>query len=170
MTRRQRQILTIAPGSPFDPAQLEPWERIALEMIVAATEAVPPLRAPTAEDMQERMGCTISTTVTLIHNLEQFGLIKVERYQRSRRIQNRLTGKWTALPSNTAPHWRTRPRPASMPAPTLHKIRERTPDFANDLLRAARAERMELSEFLAELAWTGWQAREAAIQGQGSEG
>jgi len=139
-----------------------------LELIMAATDAH--RIAPTSEDIEEACQCSLSTAVDIVRMLEQRGLITVRRYQRARRIKVISTGKWTARVANKTPHWRTKPRPASMPAPSPSIVRDRRPDFAREVMHAARVERMEFGEFLAELAWTGWQARLAAIQEQADEG
>lgn len=142
---------------------LTAWERTILDAIVDAAEHGRP--APKAIELQDLCGClSISITVHIVRRLERKGLIRVERYQRSRRITIVSTGRTTAAVSNRTPHWRSKPRPASLPAPTLAKIRERDEDFARELMRAAREEKMEFGDFLVELVWTGWQARAAQIQ------
>lgn len=148
---------------------LSEWEAKILARIEEAAEKGEP--APLAEDLAEICGCSaISTTVRLVHRLDQRGLIKVEVYQRGRRITVVATGKSTAPVRNQAPHWRVRPRPASMPAPSLAHVKGRNLNFALEVMQAARADGMEFADFLAELAWHGWQVREAAIQARAAEG
>lgn len=141
------------------------WEsRIFAALSDAAENGRP---CPIAEELSIWAGCSaISTTVRLVQRLEQRGLIKVESYQRARRVTIVATGKSTAAVTNPAPHWRVRPRPITLPGPSIAQIRGRSLDFAREVMSAARTERMEIGEFLAELAWHGWQVREAAIQDQ----
>lgn len=64
---------------------------------------------PTADDLSDMIDSNaVSTTVAIIHRLERRGLVKVERYQRSRRVTIVETGCSTAEPANKAPHWRVR--------------------------------------------------------------
>src|SRR3546814_8934868 len=69
-----------------------------------------------------------STPPTIVRRLEEKGLIKVDRFQRSRRVYIVATDKWTPMPLNTAPHWRNRPQ--QVPSPSLQAVRERRPDIA----------------------------------------
>lgn len=167
MPRRAPDPLPQLPGQPIDLTPLSRWERMVLDLIVEAADAR--RLAPTSEDIEEVCECSLSTAVDIVRMLEQRGLIMVQRYQRARRIKVLTTGKWTARVANKTPHWRTQPRPPTMPVPSPNVVRDRRPDFAREVMHAARVEHMELGEFLAELAWTGWQARLAAIQEQADE-
>ncbi|QNA85202.1 MarR family transcriptional regulator [Sphingomonas sp. So64.6b] len=141
---------------------LTPWESRALAAIVDAAEAG--RLAPTADELQATVGCdSVSTTVNIVQRLEKRGLIRVERYQRSRRIFVVSTGKATAPVNNKTPHWRTLPRPRSLPVPALPHLRQRSPDLAAEIIRAAHKEGMRIDDFIAELVWAGWRARGAGV-------
>lgn len=142
--------------------ELSAWEREVLACIAEAAEAG--RVAPTGDELQERCGCeSISTTVHLVQRLERKGLIRVERYQRTRRITILSTGKATAPVVNKTPHWRTKKRPGRLPSSSLHALKTRDPDMTMAIIKAARREGMALDDFIAELVWTGWQAREEAF-------
>lgn len=108
-----------------------------------------------------------STQAGICAVLESRGLIKRFYYQRGRQIMIVETGKMTAAPVNKTPHWRTMKRPASTPTAQLHPLRQRKPDVAAEIIRAAHREGMKLDDFIAELVWTGWQDRAAAL-GEGA--
>ncbi len=142
---------------------LQPWDHSAMALIeqrVASNE-----RAPTADDLYEVTGAAHATTVNIIKRLERAGLIQVERYQRERRITVTATGKSTAPVKTKAPHWRTRPRPASMPSVSVsyvqqRAVRKRHEETVGEMFaKAARAEGLSVQDFIAELVWAGWQAR-----------
>ena len=141
---------------------LPTWERAALDCIIAAAEAG--RVAPTGDELQECCGCdSISTTVNLVQRLERKGLIRVERYQRTRRITIVSTGKATAPVTNKTPHWRTKKRPGRLPSASLQALKSRRPDVAMQIIKAARREGTSVEDFIAELVWAGWQAREEAF-------
>jgi DNA-binding MarR family transcriptional regulator len=81
-------------------------------VLAALTRAAERAEAcPTADDLLEHIGFGAqSTTVAVIRRLEERGYIKVDRYQRSRRVTILATGKSTRRPENTTPHWRSRSR------------------------------------------------------------
>src|SRR3546814_19759806 len=83
------------------------------------------------------------------------GLIKVDRFQRSRRVYIVATDKWTPMPLNTAPHWRNRPQ--QVPSPSLQAVRERRPDIAAQLITRASQLGKPAVEFLADLVFVGWE-------------
>jgi len=141
---------------------LSDMERETLAMIAEAAEAG--RQAPTADDIQERIGCnSISTTVNLVRRLELRGLIEVERFQRTRRITVLSTGKRTAAVSNQTPHWRSGPRKRSAPSVPLSYVQQRKPDLAREMIVAARREGLSMQDFLGELVWVGWQFRLRAM-------
>ncbi|QNQ08382.1 hypothetical protein [Sphingomonas alpina] len=145
-------------------APLSLWERRVFATIIAAAEAE--RLAPTADELQAACGCnSVSTTVDIVHRLERRGLIWVERYQRSRRMFVVSTGKATAPVSNKTPHWRTLSRPKSVPALGIQQVRQRQPDLAVEIIRAAHREGVRIDDFIAELVWRGWQQRVAAAAG-----
>jgi DNA-binding MarR family transcriptional regulator len=154
-------------------APLSLWERRIFATIVVAAEVG--RLAPTADELQAVCGCnSVSTTVNIVHRLERRGLIWVERYQRSRRMFVVSTGKATAPVSNKTPHWRTLSRPKSVPALSLQHVRQRQPDLAAEIIRAAHREGMRIDDFIADLVWSGWQQRIAAAEvrdeGRGESG
>jgi len=143
---------------------LPAWEREVYAAIVDAAGAA--ARGATADVLVERCGCSsVSTTVNLVQRLEQKGLIRVERYQRTRRMTIVSTGKSTAPVGNRTPHWRTAPRPRSVPTVALSYVLDRKPDLARDIMKAARAEGIDVQAFIAELVWAGWQERAAVLEG-----
>jgi hypothetical protein len=144
------------PIKPPPPAKrpLTADQRVVLKAIVAAARAG--ARAPTADDLLALLPHreSVSTTVNIIQALEARGMIKVERYQRSRRIIL-PSGKATAMPTNTTPHWRDRPR--NIPSPARAAI-ERRPEPAEAIMAEARKAGRAPQDFLADLVWIGWQA------------
>ncbi|ALC13821.1 hypothetical protein [Sphingopyxis sp. 113P3] len=121
--------------------------------LVKAAEAGQP--APIADDLVDISGySSVSSTVDAVKRLEQRGLIEVRRYQRSRQIMIVETGLWTALPLNTAPHWRDRPRDIPTPAPATVKARDA--DVSAEILKWASSRGVGLSEALADLVFVGW--------------
>ena len=156
------KMAPIANGVMTPEPDLSPWERAVLACIAAAAEAG--RTAPTGDELQECCGCeSISTTVHLVQRLERKGLIRVQRYQRTRRITILATGKATAPVTNKTPHWRTRKRPGRLPSAALPALKSRRPDIAMEIIKAARREGMALDDFIAELVWAGWQSREEAF-------
>ena len=148
---------------------LRPAETIVMNMIKRAAELGLP--APTADQIQEAVGCESSSTPTaLVKYLERDGLITVDRYQRERRITITATGKATASVKNPAVHWRNRPRPSSLPSIAPSYVQQRKPELARQIIVAANRERLSVSDMLLELIWTGWQVRECSIQDDGGEG
>ncbi|MES2055273.1 MAG: hypothetical protein V4564_04965 [Pseudomonadota bacterium] len=144
-------------------APLTLWEQRIFATIVDAADAQ--RLAPTADELQAACGCnSVSTTVHIVQRLERRGLIHVERYQRSRRMFITATGKATAPVCNKTPHWRTIPRPKSAPTLSVQQLRQRQPDLAAEIIRAAHRDGMRIDDFIADLVWRGWQQREAARQ------
>lgn len=73
-------------------------ERVALKAIVEATEKNDV--CPSNLDLEELVGySSTSMGPKLMRLLEEKGLIKVERFQRFRRVMLIETGKWTAKPA-----------------------------------------------------------------------
>jgi hypothetical protein len=137
-------------------------EAKVMEALVEAASSG--LMAPTNEALQDMLGCqSTSTPVSIVQSLEKRGLVRVERYQRARRITIVATGRATSV-SNTAPHWRARPK--SIPVLPEREILRRNSDFSDKILSAAKRERVDLPEFMLRLMWSGWLLREASIQDQ----
>lgn len=142
-------------------ARLRAEAKVMSALIEAADSG---LAAPTNIALQDLLGCgSMSTPVSIVQSLEKRGLIRVDRYQRTRRITIIESGKATSV-ANTAPHWRARPK--SLPVLPEREIIRRNSDFSDKILSAAKQERIELPEFMLRLMWAGWLVREASIQDQ----
>lgn len=143
----------------------DPWEAMVYRELHRAAEAGQPCASNA--DLGDTIGSinsTGSTVAGIVKRLEMRGLITVERYQRERRVTIVATGKSTAEVRTPAPHWRTRPRPASMPSVSPTYLTAKRASMGTALVMAAQQEGMTVQEFIAELAWAGWLQREAAIQ------
>jgi len=150
------------PAIPMNIAIEDPWENMVYRALCRAAEADE--RCPTSIEIATMLDCSPGGTATgIVARLERRGLIQVERYQRERRVTIVATGKSTAQVRTPAPHWRTRPRPASMPSVSPTYLTAKRASMGAELVMAAQQEGMTVQEFIAELAWTGWQQREAAI-------
>lgn len=138
---------------PLLPRPLSHSER---EILAALTRAAEQGTAcPMNAELDARIGAnSASTSATIVKRLEGWGLIRVERWQRERRVTIVATGKATAEVRTRAPHWRDRPR--NIPAPTPQRVKLRDPERFDAILAAARREERELAEFLADLVWLGW--------------
>ena len=111
---------------------------------------------PRADDLVEITGCqSVSTTVKFVQSLEAKGFIKIERYQRSRRVYVVELDMWTALPLNRSPHWRDRPR--QLPAPSITTIRQRKTDVADEISKWAINRGVAMCDALADLVFVGWE-------------
>ena len=129
-------------------------ERIVYEALNAAAEACLP--APRNDDLMEMVGCSSdSTPPHTIRRLEEKGLIEVARFQRSRQVCIVATGKCTAMPLSSAPHWRDRPK--DVPTPSISAVRARQPDIAAQIMTWAASRSMPICDVLADLVYVGWQ-------------
>lgn len=162
--RRHAGALTLVMGVPpigYDPREAE---RKVLDALTAAADAG--AKCPTQDELAELIGVeAVSTTVGIVNRLERKGLIKVERYQRERRVMIVATGNMTAPAANPVTHWRR--RALKVPSPTLGHIRHRKPDVAAQIIVAARREGMEVQEFLACLVWAGFERYQTQQSGTG---
>ena len=105
-------------------------EEILMGIIRECTEAALPI--PTIDSIAEKLDVALGGTVPeMFRRLQDMGLIINEPFQRGRRVCLVETGKWSAAPLNTAPHWRTRPKKVPAPAPIA--IRTRRPDIAAEI-------------------------------------
>lgn len=59
---------------------------------------------------------SVGSPITMMHRLERRGLIRVWSFQRSRVVEIVLSGKKTAAPENTTPHWRAKRKTGDMDA------------------------------------------------------
>jgi hypothetical protein len=111
---------------------------------------------PTADDLAEVSGvASISTTVALMHSLEDDGRIKVERFQKSRQVMIVRTGQATAEPRDKTPHWRE--LVSETPAPSVEAIKHRAPTIALEIFAAARALGKTPQDYLTDLVLLGWE-------------
>lgn len=134
--------------------ELTERERIIFDALNAAAEAALP--APRNDDLMGMVGCSSdSTPPHTIRRLEEKGLIAVARYQRTRQICIIATGKCTAMPMSTAPHWRDRPR--DVPTPAVAAVRSRQPDLAAQIMTWAASRSIPICDALADLVFVGWQ-------------
>ena len=146
----------------------DPWEAMVYRSLSRAAENGE--RCPTSIEIATMLDCSPGGTAAgIVKRLERRGLISVERYQRERRVTIVATGKSTAQVKTPAPHWRTRPRPASMPSVSPTYLTAKRASMGAAIVMAAQQEGMSVQEFIAELAWAGWLQREAAIQSRGGE-
>jgi hypothetical protein len=151
-----------APASSYDPVLAE---EIVMRMI---GEAIRDRReCPTNDDFSHAIGCALgsATTPTILHRLEAKGLIAVKRYQRSRQVIDIRTGKSTAAPANTAPHWRDRKKRDNVPTPALGAMRVRNAEMTARIMVAARREGRDLIDFLGDLVWMGFHVYEEECDG-----
>lgn len=144
---------------PDHPVFEDPWHQMAYKAFNQAAEDG--VKTPTGEDLRQLLGCSaLSTTVKVTKDIEKSGAIQVERYQRERRVTIVATGKSTAQVKTPAPHWRTRPRPSSMPSISPTYLETRRAKMGDLFVKAAREEGLSVQDFIAELVWAGWQHRE----------
>lgn len=95
-------------------------ERETYQAICAAADQGLP--CPLNLDIEDLTGFSSSSMgACLIARLEQKGLIRVERYQRFRRVQVCATGKWTARPEGQRSKRKHVPRGAGSAAGKLAK-------------------------------------------------
>lgn len=131
-------------------------ERIILTALIRAARLGE--KCPTNEDLlgllPERS--SLSGIIKIMQRLEARGTITVERYQRSRRVTIVASGQSTQDPANKALHWRQRPRPKNVPAPSLTALTERKPELARLIHTEARKRGKAPQEFLCDLVWFGW--------------
>lgn len=134
--------------------ELTESERVIYEALVKAAEAGLP--APDHLELNCKIGrSSTSTSPRIVGRLVKKGLIEREIFQRSRRICIVATGKCTAMPMSTAPHWRDRPR--DVPTPAVAAVRERRPDIAAQIFTQAAKMGKPAVEYLADLVFVGWQ-------------
>ena len=78
----------------------------------AAKEGQP---CPKNETFCMRLGfASTSGPVAMLARLERKGMIRVQRFQRSRVVEIIASGKKTAAPENTTPHWRDKRKETDM--------------------------------------------------------
>lgn len=134
--------------------QLTVSERIVYDELRRAADACEP--CPRNEDLAELAGFTsLGGIADLVRKLERKGMIEAERFQKTRQVCIVETGKCTARPLNTAPHWRNRPRETLRPAPQI--VSQRKPDVASQIFAWAARRGVSVSDALADLVFVGWE-------------
>lgn len=139
------------------PAQLSHNEiAIYRELVQAAREGRP---CPNADQLNEVIDCSsASTSTTIMSRLERYGLIRVDRYQRSRQVHIVATGESTAEPASKVPHWRDRPR--EVPTPAISVLKQRGPDVMAQIAAWASRRGVPVVDALADLVWVGWEVEQ----------
>lgn len=145
------------------PAIEDPWEHMIYWAHVRAAEAGELVKLKA--DLAATLDCSESTLTTIEQRMELKGWIKVDRYQRGRRVTIMSTGKKTAQPLSTAPHWRGRPEHTDG---AFSLMRMRHPDMAQAMLCEARRQRKSPATFMVELMLEALKAR--SIQTERVEG
>jgi hypothetical protein len=112
------------------------------------------------EDMRMALGAlSYSTIPGIMKRLEAKGYISRTVYQRGRQVCIAATGKCTAEPRNTAPHWRF--RTDRTPTPTIQTVREKAKPVAAMIEAEARLLGKSLTDFLGDLVYIGWHEYQA---------
>lgn len=138
------------------PAIEDPWEHMLYWAHVrAADEGAPAL---IGEEVAELLGCANGggTMNGIEQRMERKGWIRVERFQRWRRITIMATGKSTATVGAPSPHWRHRPEHGCEPVALL-KLHH--PEAYQEMLIQARRERRSLAAYLAAFLAKAWACR-----------
>jgi hypothetical protein len=85
----------------------DPWSMTVYRNYYRAAQRGDPV--PSRDRLVEMLGeCSLGTVSNVDAKLIEAGLIRVETFQRSRRIYVVEIDSWTAMPPNTDPHWRKR--------------------------------------------------------------
>jgi DNA-binding Lrp family transcriptional regulator len=152
-----------APRTAFDVRlsardMLSPIERRVLEICEQAADDGRELDS--IESMAAAIGASgVATVPGIMKRLEAKGYITRTVYQKGRRVCIAATGKCTATPRNTAPHWRMRTE--ALPTPAIQALRERSKPIAAMIEAEARMSGKSHSEFLADLVYIGWHEYQA---------
>jgi hypothetical protein len=133
------------------PAIEDPWEYQIYWSHVRSADAG--LAALSKADMVAILDCSDSMITEVEARMAGKGWIFVESFQKGRRITIMATGKSTAAPKCTSPHWRThKTDPFTL-------LRMRHPDQAQQVLVVARREGSSPAALMAELIREGLEAR-----------
>jgi hypothetical protein len=128
-------------------------EKRVLEICVQAAEEGRELDS--IEDMRQAIGAVSYSTVPgVMKRLEAKGYIERTIFQKGRQVCIPSTGKCTALPANTAPHWRLRPN--TVPSPAIQAVAERSKPIAAMIEAEARRAGKPMAVLLADLVYIGW--------------
>lgn len=139
---------------PVRPA-LTAIERMVYDICVVAADEGEPM--PSNDDITEQIGSrssTGSTAVGVLKRLVDKGYIGHEVFQRGRQVTIVDTGRKTAAPPNTAPHWRLREdRP---PTPAIQNLRQASQSVSTLIEQEARMLNRPFPDFLSDLVLMGW--------------
>lgn len=114
------------------------------------------LPKPSTDDLAELCGVSNGGSIPdMTRRLEAMGLITRTVFQRGSQICITKSGKCTALPSNTSPHWRDRPR--DTPSVSIETIKNRQPVIATEIMCWANSRGTALCDAIADLVYVGWQ-------------
>jgi DNA-binding MarR family transcriptional regulator len=134
----------------------DPWEMMVYRALRAAADEG--RECPSADDLSDLIGSSsVSTTVAIIQRLERKGMIRVQRFQRCRRVRITETGKWTKEPTNKAQPWREQ-------AITLSALQAERPDMIIEVTLAADRAGMTLAEYFRTCFWAGFERTFAVPQ------
>ena len=124
----------------------DPWEHMIYWDHVRSADAGQLARS--VSDIAAYLDCGEGGTRTTIERrMEDRGWIKVERFQKGRRITIVATGAQTKMPKCVSPHWREK---AEHQDP-LRYLSTRHPDMYARMIKQARRERKGLGAFMAAL-------------------
>jgi DNA-binding transcriptional MocR family regulator len=155
--------LTVASAAPkYDPRAVEDQVMSIIGEAIRRREV-----CPTSEEIAFQLDIGLSTVPTILRRLEARGLIRRQIFQRTRQVTIVSTGRSTAMPTNTAPHWRQRPPGVRVPTPALGVLRSRDPEATARIMVLARRRGAELHVYLADLVWNGLAMAEAAELAEG---
>lgn len=119
-----------------------------------AAESMEPL--PKTDDLSAMIGVSNGGTISdMFHRLHDMGELELISYQRGRRVCF-PDGLCTALPLNTAPHWRDRPK--QTPSVSIETVRVRHPEISAQIITWASKRGVALCDAIADLVYVGWQA------------
>lgn len=156
-------MVSAAPQTPFDVRHssrgaLTPIEQRVLDICESAARDGRELDS--IEDMRMTLGAlSYSTVPGIMKRLEAKGLITRRIYQKGRVVCIAATGKCTAEPRNTAPHWRF--RTDRTPTPTIQSVAQRAKPVAAMIEAEARLHGKSLTDFLGDLVYIGWHEYQA---------
>jgi len=123
--------------------------------VAAAEQGLP---KPSIEELADLCGVSNSGAIPdMTRRLEAMGLITRTVFQRGSQICIVKSGKCTAMPKNTTPHWRDRPR--ETPSVLIKTIKNRQPEteIADEIMRWANSRGTALCDAIADLVYVGWQ-------------
>jgi len=156
----------------MSPNALTPNELAVYQRLRAAAEAGAP--CPGNRELCALIGSITPTSgPKYLARLTRKGLIRVEGYANGRMVTILRTGRATARPLHTSPHWRQLRAAAVVPAvrhvldgrapaPAFGRLKEDYGALADDIRREAFRMRIGLPDFLSGLVLLGWRVHVAA--------